>query len=436
MSQQRKAPSSNAKPPAKTIFNARAVADRLADLKAAGDEDSRWWTPALKFDWASARKGNNGTQWFSVNYTDENGIRGRLIVRINGEKHVGQIMPSTDAGVAELSQKIKNPKITLKKRDKKPSIQIQKWAARVVTADDGVTITCDDDGQPLLPGDEHLSPYYQAAALVNEAFLAEANERVERGAALLRKAAEMKKADRAVTAREVRAAFDTESGSLRAGDLFLTADNVAALRRLFAAQADIDLLTKGAVVTSNTKIASLVQEYISMQASKNQGLPLPNPMTRIAMNFDQTTGMAQMAFFDKDEGFVSDEGKQQYEHGRVDGEPINADNVHKFVLSRSGLDGLINMDSVCFSNMGISIPVKAEILVVEKPSDREVGLDDVYEDGGCASQERPVSAPPPAAPGSKAPPAAQPAAPPAAQPEDNYDDLLADLAGAPVGERA
>lgn len=418
----------------KVIFNAPDVAARLAALKKAavedGKEESAWWTPALKIEWTSLRKGNNGTQWVSVSFTDGNGVTGRLIVRINGERHTGQIMPASDAGVAELAARVKNPNAKIEKRTKKPSIQIQKWAAQVKTAEDGVTVLADADGQPMLPGDEMLSPYYEVACLVSEAFTSEAKERVDRGLALLTKAAEMKRADKAVTAQAVVEAFAAANAPRRPGDMILSSENVGAFRKLFPAQKDTDLLTKGAAITSNVKIANLVQEYISDQAKKNAGLPLPNPMTRVAMNFDGTTGIAQMAFFDKSAPYKAEEGKQRYDIGKVGGDPVNADNVHKFMLSRSSLDGIFNLDSVCFSNMGISMPVKVEVLVVDKPSSREVSLDDVYDDDGVYAAPAPAAGVEEKAPETAAPRAAAPAA--AAPAEENYDDLLGELGGGPV----
>jgi hypothetical protein len=77
--------------------------------------------------------------------------------------------------------------------------------------------------------------------------------------------------------------------------------------------------------------------------------------------------------------------------------------------------------------MGISMPVKAEVLVVDKPSTREVSLDDVYDDDvyvaapPAGSEEKEATAVPRLA--------TRPATPP---PEENYDDLLGELGGDPV----
>jgi hypothetical protein len=449
--------SNNAKSAVKNvIFNALAVAVRLESLRKAavdaGREDSQWWKAALEFEWASPRKGNNGTQWVSVNYTDENGTKSRLVVRINGERQTGRIMPNTDAGVAELIAELKNPNVQIKKRDKKPSIQIQKWSAQVKTAEDGVTVLTDEGGNLILPGDDKLSAYFRCASLVGEAFAAEATERVEKGAALVTKVVEMKKKDRVVTAAAVVTAFNDEHGPRKPGDMVLSSEGISVIRKAFPAKKDEDLLTKGATVTTKVSIAHLIQERIGNSAAKNGGMPLPNPMTRFALNFAPDTGLAQVSFFDKNKPF-SEEGRQKFEAAKVGNEPVNADNVHKFILSRSGLDGIVNMDSVCFSSMGISMPVKAEVLVVTQPSSREMSLDDVYGDDGAAfsladaigspatpaapapaTAAAPVpttaAAPVPTTTAAPASPAGKGSPPPAA--EAAYDDdLIAELAGEP-----
>ena len=424
--------------PEKSFFKAPDVAARLAALKKAavedGKEESAWWTPALTFEWSSLRKPNNGkgngTQWVSVNFTDAAGTTARLIVRVNNERHTGQIMP-TEAGVAKLAAQ--NPNMEIVKRTKKPSVQIQKWAAQVKTAEDGVTVLTDADGQPMLPGDEKLSTYYKVACLVNEAFTSEAKERVDRGTALLKKAVEMKRADKAVTAQAVIEAFATDNGPRRPGDMILSSESVGAFRKLFPAQKDSDLLTKGAIITSNVKIANLVQEYISDQAKKNAGLRLPNPMTRVAMNFDEKNGMAKMDFYDKNLSYKATTGKTKYEVGKVDGNLINVDNVHEFVLRGSSIDGIFNLDSVCLSNMGISMPVAAKILVVGRPSSREFGLEDIYDDDDDGDGVSSTPAPAAGAEETAAPHPDTRAAPAAAAPaEENYDDLLGELGGDPV----
>lgn len=410
--------------PKKAIFNAMDVAGRLDALRQEAIEEchrqmvedartaaqqagqefdegsveiteddvvrTRWWSSALKFEWSAARKGGNGTQWVSTEYRDAAGVAGPLVIRVNGERHCGQIMPLTDEGVAELAAQVKNPNVTIKKRDRKPAVQIQKWSAQVKTLDDGITVATDEEGQPILPSDDKLSAYYQVAFLVNEAFVSETKERLRRGADFITAVRGEKMAAKAnAKAQAVLESFVKLNGARFAGDIILSNADVAEIRKMFPQKPEQDLLLRGAIQAPKTDIAKLVQETIGNSSAKNAGMPLPNPMTRIAMNFDKATGLAQLAFYDKSKPFEIDvvnaagqkTKKQQYDIGKVDDDPINAENVHRFILSRSVLDGIVNMDSVCFSSLGISMPVKADVLVVEQSKGREITLDDVYGDG-------------------------------------------------------
>jgi hypothetical protein len=375
---------------ARTIFNVAPVAARLRALRQAaiddGKEDSRWWAPALAFEWAP-RSGANGTQWTNLNYTDEHNTTGRLFLRVSGEKHTGQIMPLTEDGCAEMAKLIKNPKVKVTPRTKKACFQVQKWKGQVKTEEDGITLLSDSDGNIILPDDSLLSPYYEVATLVNEAFTFETKERIERGGALVTSLTASKKA-KVTDVDGALAAFHEANGPKRAGDMILSSENVTAIRKMFPEKAAGDRIIKGAIVTGNMKVAELVQTNISTQATRNAGMSLPNPMTRIALNFDKLTGVAEMAFFDKSKPFIVD-GKPKYEAATVEDKPgvfapVNAENVHKFIRSRARMDGIVDMGSVCFSSMGISMPVKGEVAVVEPPTNNKVGFDDVYdEDGVC-----------------------------------------------------
>ena len=434
MFQQRKANNKAAK----IIFNAPDVAARLAGLKEAatlaGKEDSAWWAPALKFDFAGIRPGNKGTQWVGIFYTDASGVSGRLNrLRIKGECHIGQIMPASAAGVAELSAQNKNPNVKIEQRTRKPTITIQKWAAQVKTGEDGITPLTDADGQPMLPGDEMLSPYYMVASLLNEALAFEVKALIDCGTALLMKAAEMKRADKAVTAQAVEEAFVAANGPRRPRDMILSSDSIGTIRKLFPSPKDTDLLTKTAIVNTNVKIVALVQEYISDQAKKNAGLQLPNPMTRITMEFDPAPNADPISFFDKSKPYLAEGGKQRYDIATIDGEAINNENVHLAITSRTIIDGIVNLDAVCFSNMGISIPPKIGVVVYEKPtvSREKPSIDDVYESLG-GDEGGAFTAPPQmrlAPAGGAAQPSDGAAQPSDGAPAENYDELLGELSG-------
>lgn len=324
----------------KIIVTAEEYANTLAEAKAAcaqelkANEDFRWWAEGpkgsvVRFDWDNVRSGANGTQWVSV-YCTINGVESRQVIRAMGEKHVGMINPNSEAEVAKMQQEY--PKHSFKKRDRTPSLQIQKWTCSVPTEQDGLTVKKDAEGKEMFPGDEFLSQYFRAADLYDEAFNGEVRYQMGKGKI-------------------------TEAGGRRRGPSGAAA--------------------AGTIKASNTKIASIVQMIISEKAKANAGMYLPNPMTRLPMPFDDKTGRPKVKFFDKDKPFTTS-GRTGYEAAKVNGVPITADNIHRWVVSRTVHDFIANWDSVCFSNMAISTPVKCEILVTSQPESHEHDLGDLY----------------------------------------------------------
>jgi hypothetical protein len=393
----------------KIIFNTSEVAKHFSELKASGRDS--WWTGVLSFDWGAFRKGGNGTHWANVNYTDAAGVSGRLILRINGERHSGQIMPKTEAGVAEL--RALKPQSNVSERTKSAAILIQKWSARVPTRDDEITVLTDEAGVPKYPGDDKLSPYYQVACGLSEAFTSEAKERVDRGTAFIAKVAEMKRSDKNVTVQAVLEA----TGPRRAGDLIVSASDVTTIRKSFPAQKDVDAILKGATIASCTKITNLVQEYISDHSQRNAGCLLPNPMTRIVMKMGGAG--VQTTFYDKGLPYTAD-GKSKYDVAKVDGLPISEENVHKFIESGCLVDGIVDLGAICISNMAISLPPTASVLVVEAKVSAAIDLDDVYDDAESAS----FTAAPPARTADRA---AEERRAPAAQPPEPTNEELSSL---------
>lgn len=413
----------------KVIFNTAAVAAHLTAVKAAvyaaapdGHEDEiAWWKSpkqVIIFDWQSPRKGNNGTQWVTINYNDEHGVTGSLVLRFNGEKHTGQIMPLSDSGLAELTANKKSASsVTFEKRTKGVCMAVQKWNVQVKTSPDGLTILNDEEGNPILPDDKYLSAYFIVASLVNEAFNYEAKLLLEDGSKFVAKISELKRADRALTAQSTLDKFTSSHGARKNGSMILTTEGVSTLRKLFTNQKDVDILTKGSIISTSGKVVNLIQTNIGEQAKANVGALMPNPMTRVSLSFDPITYAAQMLFYDKSAPIL-DEGKKKYEAGAVNGEPVNGENIHKFLLSRSLVDGILRMDSVCFSNMGISIPSKADVVVVLQPPVSARSLDDVYEDD-CAVVSVVATA--------FASAVVSTVASGVTVPDDNYDDILNDL---------
>lgn len=399
-------------------FAARDVAAHLKRLRDAAAGAPNWWKPALDFGWKAVRPSAT-TSWCSITYTSPAGVRARLRVRVNGEHHAGRILPNTEAGMAEYVAKMAAAGKRVEAsapRDRKPALQFNKWFAKVETDADEVTIKCDDAGNPLLPPDEALSAYYIMLEHINEAFLSETRELLLRGADVARAASEAK-------AKKVA---ETELGALLpAGPAILNSEQATEVRKAYP-KASAELL-KRYIVASNTKVAPLIQDVISQLAKKNQGMPLPNPIARAGMDFDPKTGRAITRFFDGSKPIPG--ASRQYEVFLVDGCPVSAENVHNVVLPRATIDGLVNVDSVCFSSMGISVPTKVDIVVVTHAAESATTLDDVFgdEDGGASAFAGESAA------GGGA--AFAPSPPPAPAPEeegggisaDAMADMLADL---------
>jgi hypothetical protein len=399
----------------RTIFNVAEVRARAQGARDAKDGAFGWWDGVFTFGYGSVRAGNNNTAWFSVDYTDAAGDKGPLMLRVQKENHLGQIMPPTAAGVAELQAEIKNPKRVLKPREYGVSLQVTKYPGRVEVMADEITVKTDESGKPIYP--DQTSDFYAVSALLTEAFVAEAQKRVKAGTSFISLVDRIREANSKATVDDVL----KELGAVALNSIIISQEMKDGLKRYFKEKADLDRLTKNMYIATNCRIASRVQEYISEKNTKNGGLPMPNPMTRIDVKFHKDSGTAELEIFDGTKPFTA-EGKKQFEKGKVNGVPVNADNVHKFIKSNSGFAGIIDASGGCFSSMGISNSVKVSILIVTPPPASKVSIDDFWEDddnlGVTVSGDAPAAA-------------AAGAAEAAAEAEQDYtdDQLLKEIQG-------
>lgn len=383
-----------------TVFKLDEVYDRLDRAKKTVESD-KWWVGIITFDFASQpRGGNQGTKWMTISFTNAMGVTAPLVVALRGEKHVGQILPTRQEDLNELLKISKNKTLKLRE-DKKPSIQIQKWSTMVKTTSDGA-VALKPDGTPDVPGDEYLSKYFRVAELLTEAFKYEIDIRIQAGNKLSSLMEEMKKC----TVEDILAAFDTQFGSTYGPRIHGYAIMTAS--QLKIKPDDKKKISANVILVENSKVAVPVQTEFSAKHEKLAEMPMPNPIARIAMNFNKETKLADFKLYDKSKSFIEEVGgkkKQQYEIAKVLDEnglsvPVTADNVHKFILSRSIVDGIVNMNAICFSNLGISMPIKFTTLVVEHPKSMVAGLDDLYDD-----IELPMTTTPPVS--EEAPPATE-----------------------------
>jgi len=283
----------------------------------------------------------------------------KLSVIIRNEVHSGQIMPNTPEEVVELKSKFPDSKIEL--RTMKPSLQFQKWSKQVPTQEDRISPVMNENGEQILPDDQYLSSYYQIANYINDIFKCEMKQRTERGSYLMVYLNQNKN----TTAKEAR----EKIGHVNDCDTIISDDDANTIREKYPNM--YNEIMKGILTISNTKVGTIIQERISDKALKNKGAKLPNPMTRITIPFDTKTGLPVMVtILDKNKPFKCN-GRRGYEDAKYNNVPINSNNIHLFIPSRSVIDSVVSMDSVCFSQLGISLPIKASLIVVQQPMKRE-----------------------------------------------------------------
>jgi len=300
------------------FYNALSTAkDACAAEIAQESEDTgpfNWWSAVLRFDWSKAKPDARGTVWVNV-YAIINGKEERVALKFADEIHSKMIMPIDDDEIAAMQSRFK---YELKKRDPNmaPSLDVLKYRVQVGTEDDGITIKTNEQGEEILPDPCHISPYFAAIELYNEAFQGEI---------------ELQKKMGKIINQSQRTKL---KGSL-----------------------------KGILVVNNTNVINMYQRYISASAPKNAGAELPNPIARMTMPLNGEN--FKTAFYDRTKLFFV-EKKKRFEKATVDEKPIDAHNLHNWITAKSIHNGVVRLDSVCFSNMGASIPARLDTLVSER----------------------------------------------------------------------
>lgn len=247
------------------------------------------------------------------------GSSGGLYYRVKGERNSGTIAPIDEKSLMEMNKTRKQEYGPLKLREYSASINITKY---------DVWIETDESGAPVkeLPDDDHLSSTYKALwyrqCIINEYL----------------------------------------EGRIKQGLIVTNSKNAK---------------SPACVVAKNIRIASTVQTHVSDDAKKNAGVGLVNPIARVTIPFDKTSGMPSrnVKFYDKTKPF----GKG-FEELKYDGDSITSLNVHK-IVSGSIIDGIIQADAICYSQMAISAPLNWKLMVVQPPVKNEISLDDMFDAG-------------------------------------------------------
>lgn len=325
--------------------------------------DEKWWKDIIIIDWKNIR-GSVNTRWISIKYKPvDHDQPVRLNVIINNELHIGQIMPKNVEDVMDL--RTKTPDIKVETRQTKPSIQIQKWSKMVKTQEDKITPLQDEAGNYIYPEDKYLSKYFQYVTLIDEIFKYELEERIERGQELMSMVKDKKKDNSDIVIEFIK---KNQEGKIiiQDSDLKLLKDKIKQLPQK---------LISTIIVNNSIKVFSSIQEYISEKSVINNGLKLSNPIARITINFDTKTDEAITIILDKTKVIENNMGKRAYGVAMIDDtNTVNANNIHKLIQSKSIIDGIVCMDAICLSQLGISLPIKFTTMIITPPAKKEIDI--------------------------------------------------------------
>lgn len=354
------------------LFTCKEILDEYEKHIASGMEHGAVLDKMFKIG-DTARAGPQGTKWGDFIVT-ANGKVGRPKLRFIKETHTGQIPPLDDAEVTRLNSTTRGQKYPVSKRDKDPSVLIMKYRGKVETDDNGKL-------KEEIPKDRE-SPLYAVIALFDEFF---------------RKTMRARIASRSI-------AVDDDPDSP---------------------------LPAGTIAVQSPKVCAMAQSRVSPSAKSNPGMVLANPMARMKIPFDKDTGMPKrVEFRDFTKSYfkeVDGKKKKTFEILTFEGNPVTAHNIHN-IAPYSTVSGIANMGSVCYSNLGISLPMPVEVLVVDPPKIQAVSVDDVFDDdefddddddnSSAAAPAAPAAVPAEAAETAPAPDA------PAAMSETDFSDVL------------
>ena len=123
---------------------------------------------------------------------------------------------------------------------------------------------------------------------------------------------------------------------------------------------------EGGIVFKSTKIVPPIQTHI--RTDPEVGTPIQNRMARLQLIFPSPVRNREATqFFDRTAFTKTRKGGFMYKEKTVDGNPVVAANLHKFLTSGTEGSGVVDMSSVVCSNFGISIPRRVVFLILSPP---------------------------------------------------------------------
>lgn len=293
-------------------------------------KNPRWWSKHIEVNWdAEPFKGQKDSRFYNITTTFA-GKRGRPQIKFHGETNGNSIVPVLEKDFQEMKKKNPNSKITEKREPQMPAdLQIRKWNAKVdVDEKNKSEYKKTPDGKPILPDDKTKSKLFDVMDLYYKALNGEIKYQ-----------------------KSIRRIVNDE-----------TKDGAPA----------------GFIHNDNTNIITPIKTEV--KKGKNKGNPRLNPYFQMKVAFDKDKDPEKgTQFLDKRNSFKKD-GKQDFHPATLeDGSRINNENIHKWIQFGCIMDGVVAVDSICLSSMGISCMAKIRIVISQPPERVKLSAADIYE---------------------------------------------------------
>lgn len=319
-----------------TIFR---IPDLLDAIKRHGAENVFRLAP-------TARAGGKVTYQDVFAKTDTQD--GRLRFHVQHEKNGAGVKPVDPRDVTAFNTQLREGQRPIEARNQDPTFTVNKYKCRLATADDGKTRLMDASGHPIMPTDDQKSQLFELIDCLDAWFY---------------NAISKLKADGIVV----------EVGDRNAKPV------------------------DGQFKVASVKICPVgIQRDISLKSPNvaERGKPIENPMVRIKCKANPKTGLFDRTeFFDGSKRFTDPKtGKTNCEPYLVPEEVVDGDtttivykpvvnrNIHKAIVYGTLGSGVISADAVCYSNMGVSIPLEFEIAVLTAPvGEKKASISDVFD---------------------------------------------------------
>ena len=126
----------------------------------------------------------------------------------------------------------------------------------------------------------------------------------------------------------------------------------------------------------NSTVIHPFKGAVSMAAQTNPGMKLANPIARMPLKFGEDGApRAGTAYFVGDTKHPDPDapGRFTFDPLEFEGAPFSADNVH-LLRPGSEISGIVDLSTVCASNMGISVPTSVQLLYVKSAAPTQLSM--------------------------------------------------------------